>query len=145
MSDTSSEKLVRQTIKLITKNFNLDYENVKKSSKKIVKMAKIFDEKMLGMMEELLDLARINSEEELVDFDVEVLMMYCRIKDLEPDVDSEKGLRKAVWANFEEEYGDSDSEEDSEPESDLESESEPEPPEKPVKSKKVKKLVQVIE
>ena len=55
MSETSAEKLVKQTIKLIGKNYDLDYENLKISSKKVIKLARNYDSVLLGMMEELLD------------------------------------------------------------------------------------------
>ena len=150
----SAEKLVKSCIKQITKSQDLDYSEVKNDCKKIVKMAKKFDEQLLGMMEDLLDLSNVGSEEELEDFDIEVLKMYCRIKELDDSL-SDKKLRAQVWNNMQEEFELSDDETDSEDESEDETEDEseteePEPkiveivePEKKVK--KVKKEVTIVE
>ena len=150
----SAEKLVKSCIKQITKSQDLDYSEVKNDCKKIVKMAKKFDEQLLGMMEDLLDLSNVGSEEELEDFDIEVLKMYCRIKELDDSL-SDKKIRAQVWNNMQEEFELSDDETDSEDESEDETEDEseteePEPkiveivePEKKVK--KVKKEVTIVE
>jgi hypothetical protein len=134
---TSAEKLVKQTIKTIAKKHDLDYSELKTENKKIVKMAKMFDQELLGMMEELLDLPDCSSEEELADFNIEVLKIYCRIKDLD-DTGSDKSIRARVLENLEEDDSDYDSEEESEEESEYEEpESEPEPV--IIKKKKEKK------
>ena len=136
MSDSGAEKLVKQTLKLISKKYELDYSELKAKSKKILKMAKNFDEELLGMMEELLDLSNVSSETELVDFNIEVLKIYCKIKDLD-DSGSDKSIRARVWENIEEEsMGESESESGDESGDDSgESEIEPEP-ETEVKKKK---------
>jgi hypothetical protein len=148
MGGVSAEKLVKSCIKQISKVQELDYDEVKDDCKKIVKMAKKFDEQLLGLMEDLLDLSNVGSPEELEDFDIEVLKMYCRIKELDDSL-SDKKLRAQVWDHMQEEYELSDSEEDSdeseessesEPEEESESEPEPEPKvvdSEPKKSKKV--------
>jgi hypothetical protein len=125
---TSAEKLVKQTIKLLSKTQDLDYEELKVDAKKIIKAARNFDETLLGMMEEMMDLGNIGTPEELEEFNPEVLKVYCRIKELD-DSGSDKSLRARVWKNIEEEFevdSDSESEEESE-EEEAESEEEPEP------------------
>ena len=99
--ENSAEKLVKQTLKLITKKYELDYPELKSRSKKILKMAKNFDEELLGMMEELLDINNVSEESELVDFNIEVLKIYCRIKELD-ESGSDKSIRARVWENIEE-------------------------------------------
>ena len=109
---TSAEKLVKQTIKLLSKTQELDYEELKLDAKKVIKMARNYDEQLLGVMEELLDLSNVGSLEELGDYDVEVLKIYCKIKEID-DSGSDKSIRLRVWQNMEEEF-----ELDSEDESD---------------------------
>ena len=134
----SAEKLVKQTIKLLSKTQDLDYEELKVDAKKIIKLARNFDETLLGMMEEIMDLGNVGSEEELEDFNPEVLKIYCRIKELD-DSGSEKSLRARVWNNIESEFElDSDESED-ESVVDSESDNEPEPEPEPEKIKKTKK------
>ena len=122
MSETSVEKLVKQTIKLISKNYDLDYENLKISSKKVIKLARNYDAVLLGMMEELLDLGNVGSIEELSEFNIDVLKIYCRIKELDED-GSDKHIKLRVWKNIEAEF-ELDSEEESEDESVVESDEE---------------------
>ena len=126
---TSAEKLVKQTIKLLSKTQDLDYEELKVDAKKIIKAARNFDETLLGMMEEMMDLGNIGTPEELEEFNPEVLKVYCRIKELD-DSGSDKSLRARVWKNIEEEFevdSESESETDSESEEETEEEREPEP------------------
>jgi hypothetical protein len=86
------------------------------------------------MMEEIMDLGNVGSEEELEEFNPEVLKIYCRIKEID-ESGSEKSLRARVWNHIEEEFELSDDDE-SEDESVVESdEEEPEP----VKIKKTRK------
>jgi len=127
MSETSAEKLVKQTIKLIGKNYDLDYENLKISSKKVIKLARNYDSVLLGMMEELLDLGNVGSIEELSEFNIEVLKIYCRIKELD-ESGSDKHIKLRVWENIESEF-ELDSEEDSEEELDSDEEESEEEPE----------------
>ena len=120
---SSSEKLVKHTLKTIAKEYELDYSELKNTAKKIIKTARNHDESIMGMMEELLDLGNAGSQEELDDFNIEVLKIYCRIKELD-DSGSDKSIRKLVWENIEDE-AESESESDeseyeSEPESDIE-------------------------
>ena len=147
---TSAEKLVKHTIKLISKTQELDYEELKSDAKKIIRLARKYDEQLYGMMEELLDLGNVGDEEELAEFDIEVLKIYCRIKEID-DSGSEKSLRSKVWINIQEEFElESEESEDESLESESESEvevevipepePEPEPEIKPVKSKKKKEV-----
>ena len=132
-----SEKLVKKAIKLISDSTNIDYAELKQLCKKVLRDAKNTDERLLGTMEELLDLGDCGSEEELAEFDVEVLKIYCKIKELDYNV-SEKQLRKNVWANIESEFDLDDSDEDSDEDSGDEVESEPEPEPVVIKKKKSK-------
>ena len=79
----SAEKLVKQTIKLLAKTQELDYEELKIDAKKLIKAARNLDESMLGMMEEIMDLGNVGSQEELEEFNPEVLKIYCRIKEID--------------------------------------------------------------
>jgi len=138
----NSEKLVKKAIKTIADSSSVEYEQLKGLCKKIIKVARNHDEELLGTMESLLDLVNVSSEEELADFDIEVLKIYCRIKDIDSS-GSERSVRARVWEHFEEEMEDFDSEDfDSEDEeSDDESEHEPEPPPVIIKKKKSKEVV----
>ena len=137
----NSEKLIKKAIKLISESTEIEYEELKIVCKKVLRAAKNYDQQILGTMEELLDLGDISSEEELVDFDIEVLKIYCKIKDLDPS-GSEKSIRARVWEHFEEELEmESDSNESEEEESDEE----PEPEQVVIKKKKEKKVsVEII-
>jgi hypothetical protein len=132
-----SEKLVKKAIKLISDSTNIEYSELKQLCKKVLREAKNTDERLLGTMEELLDLGDCGSEEELAEFDVDVLKIYCKIKELDYNV-SEKQLRKNVWANIESEFDLDDSDEDSGEDSGDEVESDPEPEPEPVVIKKKK-------
>ena len=136
----SAEKLVKQTIKLISKTQELDYEELKLDAKKLIKAARNFDENLLGMMEEIMDLGNVGSEEELQEFSPETLRIFLRIKEID-DTGSEKSLRTKVWNAIEEEFeldtdsesGESDSESESETEQEIVLQPEPvvEKPKKP--------------
>jgi hypothetical protein len=138
---TSAEKLVKQTIKLIAKTQELEYEELKIDVKKLIKAARNFDESMLGMMEEIMDLGNVSAQEELEEFNIEVLKIYCRIKDLD-DSGSDRSIRKRVWENIEDEFEvDSEEDEDDVEVEEVDDESEPEPVAKPKKSKGEKEVV----
>ena len=108
----SAEKLVKQTIKLLAKTQELDYEELKVDAKKLIKIARNYDETLLGLMEELLDLGNIGSPEEINEFSIETLKVYCKIKEID-DSGSDRTIRSRVWRNIEEEFElDSDDEED---------------------------------
>ena len=146
---TSAEKLVKYTIKFMAKTYDINYDEAKVYCKKVLKMSKKFDEQLLGMMEDLLDLNNVGSIEELAEYDLEVLKTYCRIKDLDDSV-SDKKIIESVWANMQEEFElNSESDTDSESDSESEPESEPEEPEpvpEPVIIKQEKKKkVKIIE
>ena len=96
---TSAEKLVKQTIKLIAKTQDLEYEELKIDAKKLIKAARVYDESIFGMMEEMMDISNVSSSEELEDFNIEVLKIYCRIKELD-DAGSDKSIRNRVWQNM---------------------------------------------
>ena len=138
----SCEKLIKYTIKSISKKFEIDYSTLKDALKKVLKVAKNYDESLLGMMEEMMDLGNVGSPEELDDFDIDTLKVYCKIKEID-DSGSEKHIRARVWKNIESEFELDDSEEEeSEDESVVESDEEEEIQELPkevVKEKKKKK------
>jgi hypothetical protein len=142
---TSAEKLVKQTIKVISKAHGIDYEELKMDTKKLIKAARSFDETLLGMMEEIMELGNVGSQEELEEFNPEVLKIYCRIKELD-ESGSDSSLRARVWRHIEEEFeldSEEESDEESEEESESEVEQEPEPePEPETKKKRSKKVVE---
>ena len=142
---TSAEKLVKQTIKLIAKTQDLEYEELKIDAKKLIKAARVYDESLFGMMEEMMDISNVSSPEELEDFNVEVLKIYCRIKELD-DSGSDKSIRNRVWENMELEFEVDDSEDSEDEESEPESEDEPEQVPEPVKvkSRKPKEEKEVV-
>jgi hypothetical protein len=119
MSSTTCEKLVKYTIKSISKKYSLEYDEVKESLRKVVKTARSYDESLLGMMEEMMDLGNVGSPEELEDFNIEVLKIYCKIKDLDSD-GSDRHIRSRVWKNIESEF-ELDDEDESEDESVVDS------------------------
>lgn len=151
MSSMSAEKLVKYTVKYIAKTQDIDYNELKLHSKKVIKMAREFDQQLLGLMEDLLDLGNAGSIEDLYEYDIEVLKMYCRIKDLDESL-SDRKIVEQVWTHMQEEYElndsedseetDSEEEEDSEDESESETEPEPEPEPEPKVVKKEKKKKQ---
>jgi hypothetical protein len=146
----SSEKLVKQALKLVSRSQDIEYEDLKADAKKVIKMARNYDAELLGMMEELMDLGNIGSVEELDDFNIEVLRIYCRIKEIE-DTGSDKSVRARVWEHIESEFElDSDDDLDDEDEEleDLDDEdeddeeikvSDPDPEPEPIKIKREKK------
>ena len=153
---TSAEKLVKHTVKTISKTFKIDYSELKEVTKKISKLARNYDEQLLGMMEELMDLSNVTSEKELADFDINTLLVYCRIKEIECDSSSERNIRKTVWEHIEEELdddfepdsdesGDSESESGDSEYSESETEIEVVPEPEPKKEKKKKKVVIINE
>jgi len=145
----SAEKLVKYTVKFMSKTYDINYDEAKVQCKKVIKMSKKFDEQLLGMMEELLDISNVGSIEELAEFDIQVLKMYCRIKDLDDSLPDKK-IIESVWMNMQEEFElDSESGDDSDSDSgESESDDEPDEPEPkpvPVQVKEKKKRVKVIE
>jgi len=133
----NSEKLVKKYIKLIAEKTGFDYNELKVLCKKVIRDAKNNDENILGMMEELLDLSMVSTEQELIDFDIDVLKVYCKIKEIDSS-GSDKEIRKRVWNHFEEEL-----EMDSDDSEDEESESEEEEPEPVIIKKKKSKEVEL--
>jgi hypothetical protein len=145
--DTSAEKLVKQTIKLLAKTQDLDYEELKMDAKKVIRMARNYDEFVLGSMEEIMDLGNVASQEELAEFSIETLKLFCRIKDID-ESGSDKSVRARVWEIIEEEFefnseDDQDDDDVSVVDSESEPESFPEPvpaPEPVVEVKRVKRV-----
>jgi len=139
----SCEKLLKYTIKSISKKFEIEYSVLKDSLKKVLKVAKNYDESLLGMMEEMMDLGNVGSPEELEDFNIEVLKVYCKIKELDVE-GSDRHIRSRVWKNIESEFELDEDDEESEDESVVESDEDEELEEiqelpKEVKEKKKKK------
>jgi hypothetical protein len=147
MSDTSCEKLVKYTMKAVAKKFSIDYEEIKSTLKKVIKTAREYDESILGMIEQIMEIGNIERPEDLEEFDIEALKMYARIKDIDTADISDRHIRARVWKFIESEFAldedseEEDSEEDTDSEEDSESESEEEPEEEivPVVKQKKKK------
>jgi hypothetical protein len=120
------ETHVKKTLKLISNQYEIPYEELKSTVKKYLKLAKSFDENLYTNIEELLELVEISNVEEINDYDISVLKMFCKLKQLDPS-GSEKEVRKRVTQYFEDLFEEldelSDSEEESESESLEESES----------------------
>ena len=133
---TTCEKLVKYALKSIAKKYNLEYSQLKEDFKKVVKTAKKYDESLLGMMEEMMDLGNVGSPEELEDFNIEVLKIYCKIKEIDSD-GSERHLRSRVWKNIESEF-ELDESEESEEESVVDSDEEEEEEIEEIKEKRKK-------
>ena len=133
---TTCEKLVKYALKSIAKKYNLEYSQLKEDFKKVVKTAKKYDESLLGMMEEMMDLGNVGSPEELEDFNIEVLKIYCKIKEIDPE-GSERHLRSRVWKNIESEF-ELDESEESEEESVVDSDEEEEEEIEEIKEKRKK-------
>jgi hypothetical protein len=145
----NTEKIVKLAIKTIAKATDMDYEELKGASKKVLKMAKNYDSEMLSRIEEIIELQDVTSEEEVLEFDVDTLKLFCKIKDIDHS-DTEKSVRVNVWKYLEEQFEmDSDEESDDESEGsedfDEDSAEEIEPEPEPVRPKSAKKKVQVIE
>jgi len=140
----NSEKIVKLAIKRIAKATDIKYEELKAISKKVLKMAKTYDLELMARIEEILELQDVSSEEELLEFDVDTLKMFCDVKEIEHS-GTEKSVRHNVWKYLEEQFEMDESEEGSDSESDQESDEEPEPEEViPVKVSKKKKSVEVV-
>lgn len=146
---TSSEKLVKQTIKLLSKTQELNYEELKVDAKKVIKMARNHDSEMLAIMEEIMELSSVGSAEELVEFNIEVLKIYCKIKELD-DSGSPRRIREIVWEHIESEFELESDEESGDDESVVDSGDESEETEvviqesEPIVIKKKKEKVKVI-
>jgi len=150
MSNTNCEKLVKYTIKSVSKKYGIDYDELKTVLKKVVKIAKNYDETILGMMEEIMDIGNIGSIEELDDFNIEVLKVYCKIKEIDIEDISDRHIRSRVWKNIESEFelddeDDEEAEEDEDDEDDEDDEEVEEVEEKPIKKVKSKKIEEIIE
>ena len=145
MSDTSCEKLVKYTMKAVAKKFSIDYEEIKSTLKKVIKTAREYDESILGMIEQIMEIGNIERPEDLEEFDIDALKMYARIKDIDIADISDRHIRARVWKFIESEFAldeeseEEDSDEEDSEDEDSESESEPEEEIVPiVKSKKKK-------
>jgi hypothetical protein len=140
----NSEKIVKLAIKTIAKATEMEYEQLKAVSKKVLKMAKTYDLELMARIEEILELQDVSSEEELLEFDVDTLKMFCDVKEIDHS-DTEKSIRHNVWKYLEEQFDVDDSDSDgSDSEQESESEPEPEPEPVPVKVSKKKKSVEIV-
>lgn len=140
----NTEKIVKLTIKTIAKATDMDYEELKSASKKVLKLAKNYDSEMLSRIEEIIELQDVTSEEEVLEFDIDTLKLFCKIKDIEHS-DTEKSIRVNVWKYLEEQFEmDSDDSEGSHEDSD-ESEEESEEEIEPVRPKGARKKVPIVE
>jgi hypothetical protein len=108
---------IKKTLKVISKEYEIPYEELKNTAKKYLKSAKSYDENLYTTIDELLALVDINTLEEIDEFDINTLKMLCKLRDIDMS-GSEKDIRKRVRDYFEELFEDIDSDEDSEEESD---------------------------
>ena len=141
------ESMLKKTLKLISNDFELKYEDLKNCNKKYLKAAKSYDKNLYSNINELIELNDISSTEELDEYDIEILKMYCKLRDIDHS-GSDSSVRKRLAEYFEDyfedlEYTDSeesDEEPDSDPEeSEVESEIKPEVKKVNEKIKKEKK------
>jgi len=140
----NSEKIVKLAIKSIAKATDMEYEELKSVSKKVLKMAKTYDSELMGRIEEILELQDVTSEEEMLEFDVDTLKMFCDIKEIEHS-GSEKSVRHNVWKYLEDQFEVEDSESDDESEEESDDEPEPDPEPVPVKVSKKKIPVKIVD
>ena len=141
------EAILKKTLKLISNEFELKYEDLKNCSKKYLKNAKSYDKNLYSNINELIELNDISSIEELDEYDIEILKMYCKLRDIDPS-GSDSSVRKRLAEYFEDYFEDldytdseeSDEEPDSDPEeSEVESEIKPEVKKVSEKNKKENK------
>jgi hypothetical protein len=104
---------IKKTIKVISKEYEIPYEELKNTVKKYLKSAKSYDDNLYSTIDELLVLVDINSLEEIDEFDINTLKMLCKLRDIDMS-GSEKDIRKRVRDYFEELFEDIESDEDSE-------------------------------
>ena len=114
---------LKKTLKLISKEYEVPYEELKGTARKYLKTAKTYDESLYQRIEELIELNDISDVAELNEYDIDVIKMFCKLKDIDFS-GSEKEIRKRVAQFFEDLFEDLE-ELDSESE-ETESESEPE-------------------
>jgi len=114
------ETHIKKTLKLISNQYDISYEELKSTAKKYLKLAKNFDENLYTNIEELLELVEISNVEEINNYDISVLKMFCKLRQLDPS-GSEKEVRKRVTQHFEDLFDELDELSDSEEESDCES------------------------
>lgn len=126
------EVILKKSLKVISKEYQIKYEDLKSVSKKYLKSAKEFDESLYPSIDSLIELNDISSIEEIDEYDIDIIKMYCKLREI-PCSGSEKEIRKNVTEYFEELFedledilteSDSESEDDSDYESESESESE---------------------
>ena len=114
---------LKKTLKLISKEYEIPYEELKGTARKYLKTAKTYDESLYQRIEELIELNDISDVVELNEYDIDVIKMFCKLKDIDFS-GSEKEIRKRVAQFFEDLFEDLE-ELDSESE-ESESETEPE-------------------
>ena len=113
---------LKKTLKLISKEYEIPYEELKGSARKYLKTAKTYDESLYQRIEELIELNDISDVAELNEYDIDVIKMFCKLKEIDFS-GTEKEIRKRVAQFFEdlfedlEELDSSDEESESEPES----------------------------
>jgi len=137
------EVQLKKTLKVISKEYEIPYEDLKNTSKKYLKYAKSYDTTLYQTIDELLELVEISDVSEIDEYDINTIKMFCKLRDIDFS-GSEKEIRKRVASYFEDLFEELDDSEldDEDSDSDSDSESDPEEPdsepEEPVvvKSKK---------
>ena len=113
---------LKKTLKLISKEYEIPYEELKGTARKYLKTAKTYDESLYQRIEELIELNDISDVAELNEYDIDVIKMFCKLKEIDFS-GTEKEIRKRVAQFFEDLFEDLE-ELDSESEESEESESE---------------------
>ena len=101
------EVILKKALKIISTNHSIPYETLKSTTKKYLKYAKNYDESLYETIDELLSLVDITSLEELEEYDINTLKMFCKLRDIESS-GTEKDIRKCVASYFEEVFEDMD-------------------------------------
>jgi hypothetical protein len=129
------ESIFKHALKTICKHTDLEYDDLKDMLKKHLKMVKNYEENMIQTFEEVMEMDDVSSLEELEDYDINTLKLYCKIKGLDYS-GNEKQLRQVIMTYIEETFDNEPESEESEIdlESELESESESEPEKVPEKT-----------
>lgn len=123
----SVQHIFKHAIKTISKEYEIPYENLKVSLKKHIKMIKNFDENVLNMIEEVIELDEVTSIDELKQYNPDVLKLYCRLKEIDSS-GTDTVVLKRVWQFIEEnmESDDSGESDDSDEDSFIDDDEPPE-------------------
>ena len=96
---------LKKTLKLISKEYEIPYEELKGTTRKYLKTAKTYDESLYQRIEELIELNDISDVAELNEYDIDVIKMFCKLKEIDFS-GTEKEIRKRVAQFFEDLFED---------------------------------------